>query len=271
MIERYSRGRTGEIFLLEDGNVLKLFFPEYPKKEADIEFHNAKCACEAGCTPIKVYDLVEQEGRYGYTMDFCPGCSQTDYALKHPGYLFKVGTDLAKMHQLVHSKEAPALQDVREYTCDLLDNSDYLAFLTEAEKEKAKAYIKNLPESDTVLHLDFHPVNVMVDDEGVCRVIDWTTAHRGRREVEIALMQFFFQEKDVEMFAEANPFENYLYNILRKYVGKQFLREYAERMPFDQSEVDKYALLAYVFRKKWNLTRERDVLERNIRAIIEEL
>ena len=58
MAEMYARGRFGEVYLLDDNKVLKLFFPEVPKEDAEQEYKNCKLAYENGCTPIKVYDLV---------------------------------------------------------------------------------------------------------------------------------------------------------------------------------------------------------------------
>ena len=40
--EKYARGRSSEIFRLEDGKVLKLFFKEYPESDVTREFENTK-------------------------------------------------------------------------------------------------------------------------------------------------------------------------------------------------------------------------------------
>lgn len=266
MAEKQLRGRTAEIFRRDDKKVLKLFFPEYSRQEAEKEYKNAKIAYDTGCTPINVYEIVEQDGRFGFVMDFCPGISQNDMPTKNPAYLFKGGTDLARQHVLVHGKKSKDLTDIRDYTCDLLDNCEYLNFLTDEEKQRAKKYIKSLPEDDTIIHLDFHTGNVLVDENGTCRTIDWTTACRGNRAIEYGLMEFFFTK--AELFAEASDLKNWFYDKVRRMIGKQYFKEYQRLMPLSEEEVKKYKLVSLIFRKKWNLKMEAEELNKQIRENI---
>ena len=61
MNEKYARGRSSEIFKLDDDKVLKLFFDGYPKSDADREFKNTKIASELGATTLKVYEKMEKD------------------------------------------------------------------------------------------------------------------------------------------------------------------------------------------------------------------
>ena len=73
MTDRFARGRSAEVFRIDDGRVMKLFFADYPREYAEKEFRNTKIASELGCTPMKVYEMVEKEGRCGFIMDFING------------------------------------------------------------------------------------------------------------------------------------------------------------------------------------------------------
>ena len=50
MGEHFARGRSAEIFRTEDGKILKLFFPDYPREYAEKEYKNTKIAASLGCT-----------------------------------------------------------------------------------------------------------------------------------------------------------------------------------------------------------------------------
>ena len=69
MGEHFARGRSAEIFRTEDGKILKLFFPDYPREYAEKEYKNTKIAASLGCTGMQVYDMVERGGRFGFVMD----------------------------------------------------------------------------------------------------------------------------------------------------------------------------------------------------------
>lgn len=264
-MEKFARGRSSEAFRLEDGKVLKLFFEDYPKEYAEREYKNTKVANETGCTSMKVYEMVNQDGRTGIVMDYIDGISQNDMPTKNPLYLFKGGKDLARCHQLVHTKESHELEDVRKYCADLLEEEPF-SFLTDEEKEKAKKYIMSLPEDDTIIHLDFHTGNVLVDSEGKCTVIDWMTALRGNRAIEVAMMEFLFSE--AELFPGSSKLQLAFYSAVRGMIGKQYFKLYQQLMPISEDEVDKYRLLALIIRRSWNIEFEKENLINKIRNLI---
>lgn len=265
-MEKFARGRSSEAFKLEDGRVLKLFFEDYPKEFAEKEFKNTKIASDTGCTTMKVYEMVEQDGRSGIVMDYIDGVSQNDMPTKNPAYLLKGGKDLAKCHQIVHTKKSHELDDVRKYCVELLDEETFSA-LTDDEKQKAKNYIMSLPEDDTIIHLDFHTGNVLVDSKGNCTVIDWMTAQRGNRAIEVAMMEFLFSE--AELFPGSSKLQLAFYTAVRGMIGKQYFKLYQQLMPISAEEIDKYRLLALIIRRSWNIEFEAKNLLNKIKKLIE--
>lgn len=265
MSEQYARGRSAEVFREGEDKVMKLFFEDYPREYAEKEYRNTKIVSELGCTSMKVYDKVEKDGRFGFIMDYIDGVSQNDMPSKNPAYIFKAGKDLARCHVEVQKKHTRELDDIREKCIELLD-TEALSILTDDEKRKAAEFIKDLPDDDTVLHLDFHTGNTLVDKDGNCRVIDWMTAARGNRAVEYALMEFLFSE--AELFPEKSKAVNTFYGLIRGSIGKQFFKEYNSLTPISAEDVDKYRLLALIFRRSWNIDFEKEYLTGAIRSLI---
>lgn len=265
MADNFARGRSAEVFRTDDGRIMKLFFADYPREYAEKEYKNTKVVSELGCTDMKVYDKVEKDGRFGFIMDFIDGVSQNDMPSRNPAYIFRAGRDLARCHVLVQSKHTMELEDVRQQCLDILD-TEPMSFLTEQERRKAEGFIRDLPEEDTVLHLDFHTGNTLVDRDGKCKVIDWMTAARGSRAVEYAMMEFLFSE--AELFPEASEAQRKLFSILRGSIGKAFFKEYNKLTPIAPEEVDRYRLLALIIRRSWNIDFEKPYLTGAIRSLI---
>ena len=266
MSDNYARGRSAEVFHAGEGKVLKLFFEDYPREYAEKEYRNTKIVSELGCTSMKVYEKVEKDGRFGFVMDFIDGVSQNDMPSKNPAYIFKAGKDLARCHVAVQAKHTRELEDIRKFCCDLLDDR-VMDFLTDDEKQRAAKYIMSLPDDDCVLHLDFHTGNVLVDKEGNCKVIDWMTAARGNRAVEYALMEFLFSE--AELFPEASEAQRQFMSIIRGSIGRQFYKEYNKHTPVSVLTVDRYRLLALIFRRSWDIEFEKPYLTGKIRELID--
>ncbi|MBQ0036754.1 MAG: phosphotransferase [Firmicutes bacterium] len=265
MNEKFARGRSSEAFKVEGNKVLKLFFEDYPEEYAKKEFKNTKVAYETGCTKMKVYEMVKQDNRNGIIMDYIDGISQNDMPTKNPLYIFKGGKDLARCHQRVHSKKSHDLVDVREMVCEMLEE-ETLNVLTNEEKDKVKKYVMSLPEDDTIIHLDFHTGNVLVDGNGECTVIDWMTAARGNRAVEVAMMEFLFSE--AELFPGSSKLQLVFYSGVRGMIGKQYFKLYQQLMPISSEEIDKYRILALIIRRSWGIEFERENLTNKIKNLI---
>lgn len=266
MSERFARGRSAEVFRVGDDKVMKLFFEDYPREYAKKEYHNTKVASELGCTPLAVYEEVEQDGRFGFVMSYVDGVSQNDMPGKSPAYLLKGGKDLAHCHVRVQAKHTRDLDDIRTVCVDLLQD-ETMSFLSDAQKERARAYILSLPDDDGVLHLDFHTGNVLVDANGTCTVIDWMTAARGNRAVEAAMMEFLFSK--AELFPEASKAQRLLFSLVRGFIGKQFFKEYQRMTPLAADQIDRYRLLALMVRRSWGIAFEEPYLTKTISALIE--
>ncbi|MDD4000048.1 MAG: aminoglycoside phosphotransferase family protein [Bacilli bacterium] len=265
MENKFARGRSSEIFMLEDGRVLKLFFPDYSKAETEKEFKNTQIASVCGCTETKIYEMVEKDGRAGFIMDFIDGISQNDMPTKKPFYIFKGGKDLARCHALVHSKKSHDLDDIRTEAVKMIESEPFTIFTPE-ERTKMKNYLMSLPEEDTIIHLDFHTGNVLVDKNGKCTVIDWMTAARGNRAIEYAMMEFLFS--DAELFPGASKAQLAFYKAVRRMIGKQYYNLYQKLMPLKKEDIDQYRMVALIVRRSWNIEFEKENLANQIRGLI---
>ena len=87
----FTHGRSAELYDLGDGRVLKLYFPEFPESDVDLEYSNTRIAFALGCTPMECYAKAECEGRFGVILKKVAGISMTKMPEKNPLILFKAG------------------------------------------------------------------------------------------------------------------------------------------------------------------------------------
>jgi Phosphotransferase enzyme family len=52
--------------------------------------------------------------------------------------------------------------------------------------ERILEHLKREEQAPCVIHLDFHPENVMIEDERISGVLDWTNAHLGDARADVA-------------------------------------------------------------------------------------
>ena len=154
----FTHGRSAELYDLGDGKVLKLYFPEFPESDVDLEYNNTRIAFALGCTPMECYAKAECEGRFGVILKKVAGISMTKMPEKNPLILFKAGRL--------------------------------------ARRAKLRAYILALPAGNSILHYDFHTENILMDGKE-CIVIDWMTAVKGVPEAEVAMMDFLHHHAEL--------------------------------------------------------------------------
>lgn len=258
--------RSSEVYDLGEGKVLKLYFSETEDASIDREILNTKTAFEMGCTPMACYGDVKINGRRGLILKKLEGCSMTNMPAKNPLILFKAGKILADLHAKVHEKEAPQLKDVRMEAIELLEEEEVFDFLTKAEKEKIKEYILSLPESDHILHMDFHTDNILCDGDNY-QVIDWMTAVRGNPLAEIAMMNFLHHE--AELFPGSSKIKIAFMQMVRGSIYNSFIKNYEKMTGLTEAESHKWDIIAYILRLgNWNIDFERENLQGKITAFV---
>ncbi|PJZ75591.1 aminoglycoside phosphotransferase family protein [Leptospira neocaledonica] len=258
-------GRSAEISEYGPDKILKLFLKEIPASEIETEYSNSVIVFSAGATSMKCYEKVKIGDRQGLIFDRLDGVSLTKLPDKKPLTFFSLSKILADLHFGLHKKQAKKLKDIRSEAVKVL-SKEPLSFLSKDEKKIAKQFIENLPEGSSVLHLDFHPENVIVTKNSFV-IIDWMTALKGDPAADVASTFFLFQ--DAELWP-GTPFLKVLfYTVVRKFILKGYLKRYLSVSGMDWKDIEKWRLPVLIFRLGlWNIESERAALQEEIREII---
>lgn len=258
-------GRSAEILEYGPSKILKLFFKDTPSSEVDTEYSNSKIAFSAGTTSMKCYGKVRIGSRKGLIFDKLDGISLTKLPDKKPLTFFSLSKILADLHLDLHNKQVKKMKDIRSEAIKTL-SKEPISFLSKEEKKIAKQLIKNLPDGSSMLHMDFHPENVVVTKNSFV-VIDWMTALKGDPAADVASTFFLFQ--DAELWP-GTPFLKVLfYTVVRKFILKGYLKRYLSVSGMDWKEVERWRLPILIFRLGlWNIESERSALQKEIREII---
>jgi len=261
-----ARGRSAEIVAYDEDRVVKLFLADFDPELIDIECANTIEAHEVGATPMACYGKTELVGRIGIILDWVKGVPLTKGAEKNPLLLLASGRILAEQHVLVHSKTSENLRDVRAMAIEYLDHPA-LEVLNADERAKAKRYIASLPEGHTVLHLDFHTENVMIDEDRNAVTIDWLTSARGYPQVEIGVMDYVFHYG--LLFPGISTLQRIFYETVRSFVYNGYLKHYLRATGIDVASVDDWRLVSLIIRRRiWAHEFEESTLKAQMKACI---
>jgi hypothetical protein len=258
-------GRSAEIYSWKGGLVLKLFLKNIPAADIQTEFNNTREAnAQGGCSMI-CHEKVAVSDRTGIILDRIDGISLTKTPDKNPLLFFSISKTLAKLHAGLHERTTKKLKDIREIAREMLDAKP-LGFLSKDQRKKAKSLLDALPDGRSLLHMDFHPENVIVrGNENI--IIDWMTAARGHPAADVASSVFLMH--DAELWPGTPKLKLIFYNTVRNYILKGYLKHYRKLTGMTMEEVGRWRLPVLMMRLGfWNVESERDAITREIREII---
>lgn len=101
-----------------------------------------------------------------------------------------------------------------------------------------------LPETAVVTHNDFHPLNVLVRDEGQLSVIDWSDAALGDRHHDVARTLVLFS---FAYIAASSTLERVLLKAARGFLRSRYFNAYQRALPVDRRRLAYFEAL-----QSWN-------------------
>jgi aminoglycoside phosphotransferase (APT) family kinase protein len=129
---------------------------------ADREATAMRAAIAAGIAVPRVYSASTYANRPAMLLDWCPGRTMAAELAERPWRVWALGRALGRAHTRLN--RIPAPPDLPSRWRSWAGNP---------------ALEERLPAGDRLLHLDFHPLNVMTDGRDVTAVIDWTNTSAG--------------------------------------------------------------------------------------------
>lgn len=236
-IKHLNSGECADIYQVDEQTVLKLSKPGWDREMLYQEYVNGKAIANCGILAPQVYDFVEVDQRYGYTMEKLNDVTLLDLIWKHPlkviSYAKKMAEIHVKIHQAIPPNELPSLAD------------KYKKFIGEKSSIDDKVKSQILQEIDTlccgtncICHGDFHPINVLVDANRYF-VIDWVLATKGQPEADVAgtylITKVYSSNKK-----EKNIFKRWINSIGGKLIANAYLRKYISLTGVDKKTIAKW-------------------------------
>ena len=220
MLNKIGIGRTAEIFEIENNKILKLYFKRIPDEVAIMEYEIHKKINNLDIPIAVCYDLIQQDGRYGITMEKINGISMMKFMSENPMTSMQQAKKLAQLHSTVHVIKNPGLT---QYKDQLRQRIDAVPIISNSDKNKIFAYLKKLPEGDSLCHGDFHPENILFANKKDY-IIDWMTATQGNLCSDVAhtdlLLRYAVSPEN------KHGIEMFITNMVRNKFADTYIHEY---------------------------------------------
>jgi aminoglycoside phosphotransferase (APT) family kinase protein len=227
---RIAGGRTAEVYLWKDSQILKLFLEGFPARMAEDEARVTGAAYDAGLPVPAVEGVVEIDGRTGIVFERVDGSTIDGPELAIPWTLVRYARICAELHVSVHSCELPEPISQQER---LEQDIRRAPGLPADMREAVFKVLQQLPDGNALCHNDFHPGNVMMSSRGPI-IIDWMTATRGNPLADVARTSLLLR---IGTRAGVGTIERRISNFFGARFYSVYLRKYLKLRPVPHRQI----------------------------------
>lgn len=139
----------------------------------------AMAVASAGGIPVPMIRAEGAwEGRPVLLLSWCAGRTLVDAFKAQPWRIGSLGTACGRMHARIHAVRPPdAFRDLV---------GDWIDWAGPVDSGLRARLLTPPARADALLHLDYHPLNVMADGRRVTAVLDWPNARVGDPRADLA-------------------------------------------------------------------------------------
>jgi len=255
-----GKGRTAEVFLLDDKSVLKLFIKGFWKPATEYEYYAMRCINEMQVNAPLCYDYVQKDDRNGIVYEKIDGTSMLDYLLLNPKRTKFYAKQLAIEHIKIHQYHTDSLKDQYER---FGEHIEYRKDKIGSQHVYLKEKLLKMDKTNVLCHGDFHPGNILINKNG-CIIIDWMNCYCGSPASDVARTYLMLITPSIP----DNVPERIKPRIdkLKRVTAKYYIKEYVKRSSISTDEINNWIDIIAAARFIDDFTGEEDWLH----SIIEE-
>ena len=177
--EEIGRGGHGKVYRLDKERIIKVYHDNSPLSLIEKEREYAKNAFVNGVPSAIAYDIVKTEEGYGLVFEMAGAVTVSKFIMEHPDKLQEYAVKFANLLKIMNTTEAdPNLYgDIRQIYLARAKHAE--RYFTEEENAQIVKMINAIPDGSGMIHGDYHPNNVMVQEDGELALVDMADISRG--------------------------------------------------------------------------------------------
>ncbi|MCR4610766.1 MAG: phosphotransferase [Lachnospiraceae bacterium] len=177
-LELIGQGANGDVYRIDRENIVKVFNESAPIEVVERERDVAQEALIAGLPTAISYTLVNVDERFGIVFELIDSDTLSRVIVKNPDDYDRLADEYIKLYKTIHNTKVSeeAFPSIKQVYYEAIEESK--SYYTEEEIGKLRALLDSIPDKDTLIHGDYHPNNIMVQDDKLI-LIDMGDMSRG--------------------------------------------------------------------------------------------
>lgn len=152
----------------------------YPAQQRHIRDREVEVLHAVTAIPVPSVEATgDPHGHPAMLISWCPGTTLYEAIWSVPELAAPLGVELGRAQAMLH--QMPVTDRLRSAL-----HTDWIGWRGSQEDTLSRAVRRSASGAESLIHLDFHPLNVMVEGVTITGVIDWSNALFGDPRADIA-------------------------------------------------------------------------------------
>lgn len=226
-LEKVIAVRTSKTVYKDGDRAVKVFDTDYKKSDVLNEALNQARVEETDLAVPKLLEVGVIDGKWAIVSEFIKGKTLGRLMEENPDKLDEYLNLFVDIQLQIHNQRAPLLNKLKDKMNRKISETD----LDATTRYELHTRLEGMPKHNKVCHGDFRPSNVIVGEDGVNYIIDWSHATQGNASADVARTYLCFYLK-----GEADTAEKYLDLFCRKSdTAKQYVQKWLPIVAASQS------------------------------------
>jgi thiamine kinase-like enzyme len=167
---------------------IKVFGEGYSKSDVLNEALNQARIEETGLNIPKVIEVTMIDGKWAIVSEFIKGKTLAQLMEENPEKKAEYIELLVDLQMSVHAKTSPLLNKLK----DKMSRKIAATELDATTRYDLHTRLEGMPKHNKVCHGDFNPSNIIITENGLPYILDWSHATQGNASADVARTYLLF-------------------------------------------------------------------------------
>ena len=235
--------RTGKTIYKDEDRAVKVFDSDYSKADILNEALNQARIEETGLNIPKILGVNMIDGKWAIVSEFIKGKTMAQLMAENPDKFDEYLEQFVDIQMGIHEMKAPLLTKLKDKMNRKISQADIDA----TTRYELHTRLEGMPKHNKVCHGDFNPSNIIITEDGVPYILDWSHATQGNASADVARTYLLFwldgniegAKKYMELFCKkSDTAKHYIEKWLPIVAASQSVKGNAKEREFLLSWVD---------------------------------
>jgi tRNA A-37 threonylcarbamoyl transferase component Bud32 len=180
--------REDKIIYLDGNRCIKVFNETYSKADVLNEALNQARIEKTGLNIPKILEVTMIDGKWSIVYEYIAGTTLATLMQEHPEKKAEYVELLVDLQMKLHSQACPLLTPLKDKLSRKIAETEFDA----TTRYDLHTRLEGMPKHNKVCHGDFNPSNIIITENGLPYILDWSHATQGNASADVARTYLLF-------------------------------------------------------------------------------